>query len=139
MSIFIDTGAFYAMADKRDKFHFKGKNYYVENYEPGQFITSNFVFVESWTLIHHKLGKNAAQTFWNIIRSGTISLKQITLIDLERAWEIFNKYFDHNFSLVDCTSFAIMEHLKILDAFTFDSDFLVFRTETNQPLLCHPD
>ena len=43
--------------------------------------------------------------------------------DEERAWEIFLKYKDKDFSYTDCTSFAVMERLKIDTAFTFDSHF----------------
>ncbi|MBI5212767.1 MAG: PIN domain-containing protein [Nitrospirae bacterium] len=41
----------------------------------------------------------------------------------EKAWEIFLKYKDKDFSYTDCTSFAVMERLKIDIAFTFDSHF----------------
>jgi len=138
MNIFVDTAAFYALADKKDKYHQRATNYYNEVYQPGFFITSNFVFSESWTLIHHKLGKPAARTFWEKIRNGIIFLHHIKPLDLERGWEISNKYDDQDFSLVDCTSFAIMERLKIFEAFTFDSHFSVFRTKTNQALICQP-
>lgn len=47
MSIFIDTGAFYALADVRDQYHEKAKAYYLGNYEPVRFWTSEYVFVES--------------------------------------------------------------------------------------------
>jgi predicted nucleic acid-binding protein len=138
MNTFIDTVAFYALADKTDKYNQRAKNYYNENYKPGYFITSSFVFSESWTLIHHKLDKSAARAFWEKIRSGVIFLQHVTPLDLERAWEIFNKYDDQDFSLVDCTSFAMMERLKIFEAFTFDSHFSIFRTKTNQAFICQP-
>jgi len=138
MNIFVDTGAFYALADKTDKYHQRAAKYYNKVYQPGLFITSNFVFSESWTLIHHKLGKPAARAFWRKIRSGIIFLHHINPIDLERGWEISNKYNDQDFSLVDCTSFAVMERLKIYKAFTFDSHFSLFRTKTNQAFICQP-
>lgn len=139
MNIFVDTGAFYALADKSDYHHSRAKAYFVENYQPGLFLTSDFVLIESWTLIHHKLGKKAAQIFWKTIRDGIISLKYITPMDLEQAWIIYNKYADQDFSLVDCSSFAIIERLRLLHAFTFDSHFYIFRTNNNQVLHCSPD
>jgi predicted nucleic acid-binding protein len=48
-------------------------------------------------------------------------------IDLEAAWHIAQAFPDQPFSFVDCTSFAIMERLGILDAFAFDTHFLVYR------------
>jgi len=136
MNIFIDTGAFYALADKRDKYHLKAATYYNQVYQPGLFITSNLVFSESWTLIHHKLGRSAARKFWQKIRSGIVELYFINPLDLERSWEIFNKYRDQDFSLVDCTSFALMERSNISQVFTCDPHFLIFRTKTNQTFIC---
>ena len=138
MSIFVDTGAFYALADSGDKHHQRAKTYYVTNIKSGLFLTSEYVFVESWALIHHKLGKAASQKFWETIRTNAFSLQRITALDIERAWEIFNKYGDQDFSLVDCTSFAIMERLNIVDAFTFDQHFSVFRSKTGMPFQLHP-
>ena len=138
MNIFVDTGAFYALADKRDKYHSKATPYYSQVYQPGLFITSNLVFSESWTLIHHKLGKHAARKFWEKVRSGIIKLHFSNPLNLERAWEIFNKYNDQDFSLADCTSFALLERLNISQVFTFDPHFSIFRTKTNQAFICQP-
>ncbi len=38
-------------------------------------------------------------------------------------WEIFVGYEDKVLSFTDCTSFALMRERKLLDAFSFDSDF----------------
>jgi len=138
MSIFVDTGAFYALADSRDEHHEQAKNYYSNSYKPGLFLTSEYVFVESWTLIHHKLGKAASQKFWSTIRTGLLQLERLTAPDLERAWEIFNQYHDQDFSLVDCCSFAIMERLEIDEAFSFDFHFSVVRPKTGKAFRINP-
>lgn len=138
MSIFVDTGAFYALADSGDKRHERAKTYYTANAKSGLLLTSEYVFIESWTLIHHKLGKAASQKFWETIRTNIFPLQRVTALDLERAWEVFNKYNDQDFSLVDCTSFAIMERLQIEDAFTFDHHFSVFRLKTASAFRIHP-
>jgi len=138
MTIFVDTSAFYALADKKDKHHLKAKEYYLQKFKPSLFVTSDYVFVESWILIWHKLGRQAARTFWETMRSGIIPLKYVTPVDLERAWEIFNKYYDQNFSLIDCTSFALMERLRIWNAFVFDVHFSVFRIKDQKTINCQP-
>jgi predicted nucleic acid-binding protein len=50
----------------------------------------------------------------------------ITPEDEKRAWQIFQKYEDKNFSLTDCTSVALMERLKIKKAFAFDIHFIQY-------------
>ena len=47
--------------------------------------------------------------------------------DLEAAWTIGERFPDQDFSLVDRTSFALMERLGISRVISFDADFAVFR------------
>ncbi len=51
----------------------------------------------------------------------------VTPNDEERAWDIFSKYRDQDFSFVDCTSFAVMERIKLSTAFSFDRHFSVMK------------
>ncbi len=138
MSIFIDTGAFYALADIRDQHHEKAKACYLSNYQSRGFWTSEYVFVESWSLIHHRLGKAAARKFWETIRSKVVPLEPVTVADMDRAWEIFTKYEDQDFSLVDCTSFAMLERFGINEAFAFDTHFSVFQSNTGLAFQIYP-
>jgi hypothetical protein len=47
--------------------------------------------------------------------------------DLEAAWSIGLAFPDQDFSLVDRTSFAVMQRLGLTKAASFDEDFAVFR------------
>jgi len=47
--------------------------------------------------------------------------------DLEVAWQIGQAFPDQDFSIVDRTSFAVMERLGVLRAASFDNDFAVYR------------
>lgn len=127
MSTFVDTGAFYAMANRRDRYHTTAKAYFLSNFGSSDFVTSNLVFVESWLLIHHRLGATASREFWKSIRSNVVAVLEISAQDLELAWTISEQYGDQDFSLVDCASFAIMERLEITRAFAFDSHFTIYR------------
>lgn len=113
MSTFVDTEAFYAMANRRDRYHATAKAYFLSNFGSSDFVTSNLVFVESWLLIHHRLGATASREFWKSIRSNVVAVLEISAQDLELAWTISEQYGDQDFSLVDCASFAIMERLEI--------------------------
>lgn len=54
-------------------------------------------------------------------------MEAVTLADLEVAWDIGVSWRDHDFSIVDRTSFAVMRRLGIDRVASFDSHFGVFR------------
>ena len=119
---FVDTSAWYALLDKSDENHQSAKALFNSSDSP--FITSNFIIGETLTLVKNRLGHPIAieigSKLWNeeVAKLITIDSK------IEKvAWEIFQKYMDKGFSFTDCTSFSLMEQLKIVSAFTFDEHF----------------
>jgi len=124
--IFVDTGAWYAMVDKKDPDHLASKKCYTAATLP--FITTNFIFDEIITLLTKRLGWDTAYKFGMGLKSSNIAtIVTVTLADEEKAWEIFTKYTDTGFSYTDCTSFAVMERLRINTAFTFDAHFKIMK------------
>ena len=90
-------------------------------------ITTDHILVESWLLLRHRVGRRAAERFWEGLRTGVAKLEQVTDADLEAAWTIGRNFTDQDFSIVDRTSFAVMQRLGIHRAAAFDSGFAVFR------------
>lgn len=124
MSIFVDSSAWYAAADHGDPHNARAKQLLATD-EP--LVTSDHVLVETWRLIHHFISAYAAERFWDGLRRGVASIEQTTVADLEAAWAMGERLPDQDFSLVDRTSFSIMQRLGISRVITFDSDFAVFR------------
>ena len=124
MSAFVDSSAWYAAAARRDRHNAAAKRLLATD-EP--LVTSDHVLVETWRLIHHFISAHAAATFWDGLRNGVATIEQTTGADLEAAWAIGERYPDQDFSLVDRTSFALMERLGISQVISFDDDFAVYR------------
>lgn len=124
MSLFVDTSAWYAAASRGDRHNSRAKRLLRTD---ELLVTSDHVLVETWRLIHHFLSADAAEIFWDGLRSGAATIEQTTAADLEAAWVIGERFPDQDFSLVDRTSFALMERLGISCVISFDSDFAVFR------------
>lgn len=125
-SLFVDTGAWYALVDSRDPAHDKAKLYFSENRM--SMITTNFVFDETITLIRKKLGWQTAYDFGEMLRSSErLKIIPVLIEDEQKAWSIFFKYRDQDFSYTDCSSFAVMLRLKIGSVFTFDHHFKVMK------------
>lgn len=127
MSILIDTGAFYALADEDDAFHEAAKAYYEANLGQQDFVTTDHILVETWHLINGRLGRREAMRFWAGIRQAIVTLLAVQPHHPDAAWAIAQQYRDQDFSLVDCTTFAIMEDLGIQTAFAFDAHFRIYR------------
>jgi len=83
--------------------------------------------METWTLIRNRIGRSAADQFWNGVREGVASLEAVGAADLEAAWQIGANCQDQDFSIVDRTSFAVMRRLGIERAASLDDHFAVFR------------
>jgi len=124
MSIFVDSSAWYAAADRSDRYNDRAKRL-LSTEEP--LVTSDHVLAETWSLIHRYISANSAEAFWEGLRSGVATVEQTTSADLEAAWAIGERFPDQDFSLVDRTSFALMERLGISLVISFDSDFAIYR------------
>lgn len=124
MSLFVDTSAWYAAADRSDSSHDRAKTILSRG---EQLVTTDHILVETWLLLRHRLGRPAAERFWEGLRAGVASIEMVTMADLESAWAIGRIFPDQDFSMVDRTSFAVMQRLGIQRVATFDNDFAIFR------------
>lgn len=82
--------------------------------------------VETWLLVNRWLGFETAQRTLEALKDST-SLEFVGAADLEKAIAIAEAYPDQEFSLVDRTSFAVMERLGVYRALAYDAHFAVYR------------
>jgi len=126
--VFIDTGAWIAIADSNDQYSNEASQLYTGLIlKRTQLVTSDLVLVETYNLLLKTIGNKATVNFSAKLKAiPFLKVLSITQHDWERAWKILEKYSDKDFSFTDCTSFALMERLKIRTAFTFDSHFIQY-------------
>lgn len=124
MSVFIDTSVWFASIVERDRHNDRAKAILAEIPMP---VTSDHVIVETWQLLANRHRRDAAERFWRAIRGGIASLILITEADLDAAWAIGRAFPDQDFSIVDRTSFAVMQRLEITRAASFDAHFAIYR------------
>ena len=121
---FVDTSAFYAVADADDAAHETARR--IRRSLVGhqsRLFTSNFIIDESYTLIRYHLGYRQAISFLDQLSETALTIVRITHDDEMRAEQILRRYRDKAFSYTDATSFVVMERLSIPTAFSFDNDF----------------
>lgn len=120
--IFADTGAFYALADRRDPAHARARDFF-ENCT-AILLTTDFVFAETMSLLTKRLGKEIAVTFGAAMRSSSsMRIEEAPFEVREKAWQLFSRHRDKEYDLIDCISFSMMEAFRIREAFGFDKHF----------------
>jgi len=124
--IFIDTGAWFAVADASDQYHQQAIQVY-----PGLFkenwhlATTNLVIAETYILIRRAIGHTPAMTFLkNIAESPRVEKIYSDPILEQDAEHILGSYQDQDLSYVDAVSFAAMTRNGIDRAFSFDRHFI---------------
>lgn len=124
--IFVDTGAWFALAVRNDPDHAAAIAWLETNREP--LVTTDYIVAETATLLRmrdktirgHRLAVRIATS---ILRGESATLEKVREEDLRRALDVFRTYRDHLFSFIDCTSFVVLERLGITQAFAFDRHF----------------
>lgn len=123
--LFVDTSAWHALIDGDDPHHEAVAGLIRQH--RATLTTTNFVFQETVTLLRYRLGWDPARRFGEALRSRSLAkMISVSTADEDAAWSIFLRYRDHRFSFVDCTSFAVMQRLKLDAAITLDEDFRSF-------------
>lgn len=126
--VFVDTSAFYALADGRDGHHAQAQAVYKNLLEQKTvFVLTDHILAESATLIRRRLGYDAAQKFLHLVEAGEgtglFSIESANRERLGRAKSIFGEMRDPKLSLVDALSFAVMNELSLRHCLAFDEHF----------------
>lgn len=123
--IFVDTGAWIALADADDQYHPSAQTVYLDLLKQRrQLITTNLVVSEAYIAIRRTLGHTQAMAFLKSVRTSPRIARIYADAALEdQAIQILEKYDDQEFSYVDAISFATMRQRKLTHAFAFDKHF----------------
>ena len=124
VKVFVDSSVWFAAANIREHRNERAKRLLAEL---GTIETTDHVLVETWLLLSSRIHSHAAEQFWRGLKRGGVELLKVEAEDLDRAWAIGEAFPDQAFSIVDRTSFAVMERLGLVRAASFDDDFVVYR------------
>ena len=124
MTCFVDTSGWYAVLDRSDGSHARATEILGQGHE---LVLTDHVLVETHRLAAFRLGRDVADRFWSAVEEGQATLEPVTVGDLSAAHAVRMGWSDQDFSLVDCTSFVVMERLRLDDVVTFDDDFAIYR------------
>jgi predicted nucleic acid-binding protein len=125
--VFVDSGAWIALALTRDPLHVRARELWeilIEN--RAKLRTSVPVVLETFTFLDRNANRDVALAWKGSLESlASLEILLCDLDDLEQAWKYFGRRDLHKLSAVDATSFAVMKRYGITLAFAFDYHFSV--------------
>ena len=126
-SVFVDSGAWIALALSRDPLHSRAREQWdILQGDAAKLHTSVPVIIETFTFLDRNATRDVALAWKESIdRLSGLKVHVCDLRDLEHSWDYFRRADLHRLSAVDATSFAIMRRTGIRVAYTFDHHFAV--------------
>lgn len=124
--VFVDTSAWYAAAAPDDVSHARSVRLLGDHV--GRLATTDHVLVETWALARSRRDRDAADALLEAILGRNLAeVLTSTVDDVRTALRVGRLFGDQGFSMVDRTSWAVMERHGIQEAIAFDADFAVYR------------
>ena len=123
LKIFVDSDAFVALTVATDANHEKAISLLHTLHEKSVvFLTSNYVFSESITVISMRSSHAVAVAFIEKMQSldNPFRIKHTDAAEEEEAIKIFKEQTSKNTSFVDCTNMVFMQWLGLDAIFSFD-------------------
>lgn len=125
--IFVDTSGWGNLVDTRQRFYPQTRAFYeTAKHERTRLVTTNYVLAELVSLLSSPLRLPRSKSINFVDRIKTSLLVDIVHIgeDLDsEAWDFLSNRVDKDWSLVDCSSFVVMQDGGITEALTTDHHF----------------
>ncbi len=125
--VFIDTSGWANLFIATESYHEQAKQWFQHKRQQNQaMVTTNYVVIELVALLNSPLRVPRPQLFKYV--EAVRTAPYINLIYIEQtidsaAWELLKTREDKAWSLVDSTSFIVMQQLGIKEALTTDHHF----------------
>ena len=120
--IFVDTSFVLALINDRDQYH-ENALMLSEKFNNSFWITTSGILLE----VGNSLAKNFKAEALFIIKafqnSKTVEIIEVNQELFDKGLDIYEKFDDKDWGLVDCVSFAVMWEREIFEVLTLDDDF----------------
>ncbi len=123
--VFVDTSFFIALMNSRDIDHTMAVKFQQQlSSQTTQKITSDYILLElcdGLAKLHYR--EFAIQLIGLLKQDQSFEIVPASSEITQTAWDLFKARSDKEWGLTDCTSFVIMQTLKITQALTADNHF----------------
>lgn len=124
MAVYVDTGAWIALYEPKDRNHPAAKAALRHLLAEGEPLVTGWHTVVEFSdgLVHHYDQARAAGELARMLASPRLTVLPSEPVR-QIATEMFRSRTDWNVDLSDCLSFALMDEEGVSQAFAFDTDF----------------
>ena len=137
MALVADSGALYALYDKRDRSHRAVRE--ALQAEDGPILIPAALLAEIDYLLRVKIGFSAEQRFLEGIEKGAFTVEAFTIEDAAFCRKLLVKYEDLDLGLADASVVSTAERLGIRKILTVDErDFRAVRTSKGESFVLLP-
>ena len=124
--VFVDASAWVALTNTKDRYYTDATSIYrrlLQSATP--LITSTWTAYEALTIVKAKLGYSQAERLWRRIqRPSVVELVTVDERIETEALDLFWRYKDKDWGVVDCASIVVMDGTGCRQAFAFDRHFM---------------
>lgn len=123
--VFVDASAWVAITNSSDRHHAEAHRIYQRLLRSGTpFLTSTWTVYEALSIVKSRMGHQQAETLWKrLVRPSVVTVVKVSERLEAGALQLFWRYRDKDWGVVDCSSLRIMEETGCRQAFAFDRHF----------------
>ena len=121
--IFIDTGFLIALLNANDNYHLTATKLSLK-YEGISFLTTDAVLLELGNALSRSSKQKTSEMIRYFQQSEDASIIHLTPDLFTKGLQLYDKYQDKSWGLVDCISFVVMQELELTEVLTFDQHFI---------------
>jgi len=120
--VFVDTAYVLALVNERDQYHDRAQEL-ADLFEGQQLLITDAILLEIGNALARGFKEQAIEIIGRFIESEEVEIVRHTAEVFDKAFALYKKYQDKEWSLVDCISFVVMRERGIKTALTFDNHF----------------
>ncbi|MFO7991984.1 MAG: PIN domain-containing protein [Thermoplasmata archaeon] len=125
-SIFIDTSAWIALNEKKDKHHEEARSFVDRNKKNelsfGSIHTSEMVLQETYTFLRYNYNYDAAVDIVERVLNSNVIIHPFSSLNFKVVWNRLKRE-ENKLSFVDWSTAVYMDEYDIGHIFSFDDDF----------------
>ena len=121
-ALFVDTGYVIALINENDQHHARALAL-SQRYEDHPLVTTDAVLLEIGNALSRIARREATQVLHYFLHADEVTVVQLTPERFNRALNLYDRYQDKSWGLVDCLSFEVMRERGLSTALTFDHHF----------------